>query len=158
MDSFKLLTPLIITVILCFGGGLLIRLFLSRNPSLHSNNHWWKRFVIKMMVFWGRLLMITFIGGLLFGWVDGIINLPKGNFLHSLLQTSAVIFFGFVVSILQSYVAGLGFLLIPFREKEDIQSELRFETFQKKSNQIAVWIVLSVLLLSILVDWIVQLF
>lgn len=155
MDLFELLTPLIIVAVLCFGGGLLIRFFLSKYPSLHSNNHWWQRFVIKMMIFWGRLLMITIIGGLLFGWLDGIINLPKGNFLHSLLQTCAVIFFGFAISILQSYFASFGFLLIPFHEKGDIQSEFRFEMIHKKMNQIAVWIVLYVLLLSIFIDWIV---
>ena len=148
------MVPLIITILLCFISGVFVRLYLTGKPSFHIKNQWWKYYVAKMMALWGRLLIYTLIAGLLFGWIDAIINLPPDNPFSILLQTLATVFSGLAITIFQSYFVGFGFLLNPFRENQEMIDGRIIEAAQKRILQISIWIIFSILLLSILVDWI----
>jgi hypothetical protein len=157
MDMVVMLTPWIFLLVLCFVAGLLLRFVFFRKQKVQLHNVWWQGYAKKIMAIWLRIFAISLVAGILLLWLDGFIKIPKTNFLFIVLQILTTILFGIVVTVIQCDFIGLGFLLIPFRDKTPIDNEIQRQ-FTAKTSQFAIWFLLAVLLLSFLVDWGTQFF
>ena len=157
MDLVTMFTPLIFLLVLCFITGLLLRFGFFRKQKLPLHNVWWKGYAKKIMAIWLRVFAISLVAGILLLWLDGFIKIPKTNFLFNAILVFTSILFGIAITVIQCDFIGLGFLLIPFRDKTPMDIEIQ-KQFESKASQIAIWFLLVVLLLSFLLDWGTQLF
>lgn len=157
MDLVAMFTPLIFLLVLCFIAGLLLRFGFFRKQRLPLHNVWWQGYAKKIMAIWLRVFAISLVAGILLLWLDGFIKIPKTNFLFKIIQVLTSILFGIAVTVIQCDFIGLGFLLVPFRDKTPMDNEIQRQ-FEAKVSQIAIWFLLAVLLLSFLLDWGAQLF
>ena len=156
MDLIAVFAPLIILIVICFLAGILFRVHFLTRVALQLRNTWWVSYTKKIMTVWLKYFVFFVLAGILLLWLDGFIKIPKTNFLFRVIQFLSSLVFGVAITIIQCDFIGLGFLLIPFRDKEPMNEEIQ-KQMNKRISQIAVWIMCIVLLLSILLDWIHQL-
>lgn len=149
--------PLFILILLCFLSGILLRVWLLKNPGMQAKNIWWRAYTKKILTVWLKMFGFCLVVGLLLLWLDGFIKIPKTNVLFKWIQYLTSLFFGIGVTVIQCDFIGLGFLLIPFRDKSLMKQETQIK-MDKRVNQIAVWVVCIVLLVSFILDWIIRLF
>lgn len=156
MDLVAVFAPLVIIILICFLAGILLRVHFLNKVTLQLRNTWWVSYTKKVMTIWLKFFVFCVLAGILLLWLDGFIKIPKTNLLFKAIQFLSSLVFGFAVTIIQCDFIGLGFLLIPFRDKSPMNEEIQ-KQMNKRISQIAVWIMCIVLLLSILLDWVHQL-
>jgi len=156
MDLVAVFAPLLMIIVICFLAGILFRVHFLNKAALQLRNTWWVSYTKKVMTVWLKFFVFCVLAGIFLLWLDGFIKIPKTNLLFKVIQFLSSLVFGFAVTIIQCDFIGLGFLLIPFRDKGPMNEEIQIQ-MNKRISRIAVWIMCIVLLLSILLDWIHQL-